>query len=256
MKKLPLISVFSLIAPLSFTSLSFAQQDEVQDMSDPLAVYTQAGAGVTNKGSNLKLGNSYDTGNPDTMAMNIVELKGIAGDSLGLDGNDSINQLRYRNFNLDMTNGRGAQIDVNWDFNNNVGNASYSFIQALPALGPVQLFPLAGIGITVTDTAVIRGDETEIGSVGYAIPSSFAVVGTYAKITLTDKIWLNYNPMYMTTLNSNEYMSDMMDGLYHEVVASYQINPKQNIRLFANYAATEFNADKNVDWRIEFNHQF
>ncbi|ABZ77093.1 conserved hypothetical protein [Shewanella halifaxensis HAW-EB4] len=258
MKNSTLVSALTLLAPLSFSPLSFAQQaqDEVQDMSDPLAVYTQAGAGVTNKGINLKLGNSYDTGNPDTMAMNIIELKGIAGDSLGLDGNDSISNLRYRNFNLDMTNGRGAQVDVNWDFNNNVGNASYSFIQALPAFGPVQLFPLAGVGITVTDTAVIRGEETEIGSVGYAIPSSFAVVGTYAKITLTDNIWLNYNPMYMTTLNNNEYMSDMMDGLYHEVVVSYQINPKQNIRLFANYAATDFNVDKNVDWRIEFNHQF
>ncbi|WP_076410484.1 hypothetical protein [Shewanella sp. UCD-KL12] len=257
MKTFSLINTLAVLAPLTLSAHAIAEQtDETQDMSDPLAVYTQAGAGVTNNGLNLKIGNSYDTGNIDTMAMNIIELKGIAGDSLGLDGNDSINTVRFRNFNLDTTNGRGTQIDVNWDFNTNLGSASYSFIQALPALGPLQLYPLAGVGITITDSAVIRGDENPVGSIGYAIPSSFAVVGTYAKITLTDKIWLNYNPMYMTTINNNEYMSDRMDGLYHEVVASYQINPKQNIRLFANYANTEFNQDNNIDWRIEFNHQF
>lgn len=144
MKKLTLNKLVFFTAPLLFTPLLYAQSEEkqTQDMSDPLAVYTQAGAGITNQGLNLKLGNSYDTGDEQTMAMNIIELKGFAGDSLGLDGNDSINSIRFRNFHIDTSNGRGTQIDVNWDFNNNLGNVSYSFIQALPAFGPVQLFPL------------------------------------------------------------------------------------------------------------------
>jgi hypothetical protein len=50
-------------------------------MSDPLAVYTQGGLGASDKGLNLKVGQSYDTGNPETMAMNIIEVKGIAGNS-------------------------------------------------------------------------------------------------------------------------------------------------------------------------------
>ena len=57
--------------------------DDVQDMSDPLAVYTQAGVGITNKGINFKVGQAYDTGNPSTMGMNIIEIKGIAGETLG-----------------------------------------------------------------------------------------------------------------------------------------------------------------------------
>ena len=227
--------------------------EDLQDMSDPTAVYTQLGAGITNEGLNIKFGNTYDTGNDDTMAMNLVEIKGFAADSLGLDGNDSVNAARFRNFTLDITNGRGAQIDANWNFNNNTGNISYSFIQALPALGSVQFYPLAGVGLTITDSAEIRGQESEIGSVGYALPSSFAVIGTYSKVMLSDKLWLNYNPMYFSTLNDNEFMSDHMDGLHHEIAASYQLNPRQNIRLFGNYAATEANDD--WDWRIEFNHQ-
>lgn len=243
-----------MIIPLTFTPSASAQkaEDNVQDMSDPLAVYTQAGFGVTDQGINIKIGSSYDTGNEETMAMNIIELKGMGGDSLGLDGNDSINSLRFRNFNLDTINGRGAQIDVNWDFNNNMGSASYSVMQALPAFGPVQLFPLAGLGLTITDKV------NEPGSSGYSVPSSFAVAGTYSKITITDKIWLNYNPMYMSTLNNNHGAADMMDGFYHEIIASYQINPLQNIRAYGNYAATDFNKanGKNKEWRIEFNHQF
>lgn len=241
----PLVCSFSLFA------------DEIQDMSDPLAVYTQAGAGMTNNGLNVKIGNSYDTGDIDTMAMNIIELKGIAGDVLGVDGDDSIDTVRFRNFSLDKTNGRGSQIDVNWDFDNHLGSASYSFIQALPSIGAVQFYPLAGVGLTVTDTAKFTTTEgNDFGSVGYAIPSSFAVVGTYAKVTITEDIWLNYNPMYMTTLNNNSRMKDMMDGFYHEVVASYQLNPTQTVRTYANYNDTDSNVDKDWSWRVEFNHQF
>ncbi|WP_062261150.1 hypothetical protein [Endozoicomonas arenosclerae] len=228
--------------------------NEVQDMSDPLAVYTQTGAGVTNKGMNIKVGLAYDTGTVDSMAMNIIEIKGLGADLLGLDGDDSLDSLRFRNFKLVTTNGRGTQIDINWNFDTGSGNASYSFIQALPAMVAVQLYPLAGIGLTVSDSAEIRGQQSDIGSVGYAMPSTYAVIGTYAKITLTEKVWLNYNPMYISTLNDNEYMSDRMDGFHHELVASYQMNPYQNVRLFGNYSATEVN--DSWDWRVEFNHQF
>ncbi len=253
MTRLKLTTIGTLICTCALVSAPLFAED-VQDMSDPLAVYTQAGAGVTDKGLNIKIGNTYDTGNPDTMAMNIIEIKGFGGELLGLDGNDSINSVRFRNFSLDTTNGRGAQIDVNWDFNNNTGNASYSLIQALPAMGPVQFYPLAGVGVTITDSAEIRGQSSDIGSVGYALPSSYGVIGTYTKITITDKIWLNYNPMVIATFNDNEFMSDRMDGVHHELAASYQLNPRQNIRLFGNYADTQMNDE--WEWRVEFNHQF
>ncbi|WP_394212197.1 hypothetical protein [Enterovibrio calviensis] len=250
-RSLTLLS-FALVSP----SLLASDSDEtLQNMSDPLAVYTQGGMGVTDQGLNFKLGMAYDTGNPDTMAMNILELKGFAGDFLHLDGNDSFDSLRYRHFSLDTTTGRGSQLDVNWDFDNDLGSASYSFIQALPAMGDLQLYPLAGVGLTVTDTAEIRGVEHELGSVGYAIPSTYMVVGTYAKYTINENIWLNYNPMYINTLNSNHYMSDLMDGWHHEVAASYQLNSRQNVRLFANYADSS-GSSSSVDWRLEFNHQF
>jgi len=252
MKKLLLLNF--LITSSFVTSSAFAEE-KIQDMSDPLAVYTQAGIGISDTGLNLKVGNSYDTGDPNTMAMNILEIKGFGADLLGLDGNDSIDNVRYRNFNLDLANGRGAQVDINWNFNSDIGSASYSFIQALPKFGALELYPMIGFGLTISDTAKIQGEENPIGSVGYAIPSTFMVVGTYSKITITDDFWLNYNPMYISTVNSNAYMSARMDGLHHEFAASYQLNPRQNIRLFANYTDSDIN-DEKLSFRLEFNHQF
>ena len=249
----------SLLATLSPTAFS---NDNIQDMSDPLAVYTQAGIGYTDKGVNVKVGQTYDTGKESTAGMNVFELKGIAGEAVGWNGkarednNDSPSLVRYRNFQADLTNGRGSQIDINYNLNSEMGTASYSFIQALPKMGPLNFFPLAGIGAAFGNNVV--GDDGDTIS-GYSVPGTFAVVGTYAKLSLTDKVWLNYNPMWMTTLSgSDSYKEHGFEGddsvLQHEVAASYQITPRFNVRYFANWSE---NTDINDgDHRIEFNYQF
>jgi hypothetical protein len=66
-----------------FMSTPTFAEEELQDMSDILAVYTQAGIGYTDKGINIKIGQAYDSGKPSTMAMNVLEIKGIYGDALG-----------------------------------------------------------------------------------------------------------------------------------------------------------------------------
>lgn len=113
------ISSIALSVAVALSGSALADSQDVQDMSDPLSVYTQAGLGYTDKGLNLKIGQAYDTGDTDTMAMNVLEIKGFAGDAIGWNGrgaDDSIDSLRYRNFSVDLTNGRGAQVDVNVAF--------------------------------------------------------------------------------------------------------------------------------------------
>ncbi|WP_061016080.1 hypothetical protein [Vibrio splendidus] len=244
-------------------------EDSVQDMSDPLAVYTQAGAGYSDKGLNLKFGQTYDTGSDTTMGMNVLEVKGIAGDAIGFrdndkskfkDVDDSIDSVRFRNFTVDLTNGRGAQVDVNYNFDTNQGSASYSFIQALPKFGPVNLYPLAGAGIAAGEplTDKSRSDADELHD-RYDMHGTFYVAGMYAKIEITDKIWLNYNPMYMGTIGgSDTYKNGAFYGdnsiMTHEFAASYQINPRLNVRYFANWnEEVDF---EDGDHRVEFNYQF
>jgi len=249
----------SLIIALSPSAFA---DDDVQDMSDPLSVYTQAGLGYTDKGLNVKVGHAYDTGNSKTAAMNVFELKGIAGETLGWNGssrennNDSPSTVRFRNFTADLSNGRASQIDVNYDLNNEMGTASYSLVQALPKLGPFNFFPLAGVGAAFGNNVI--GDDGDKIS-GYSIPGTFAVVGTYAKLSLTDNIWLNYNPMWMKTLSgSDTYKEHGFENddsvLQHEIAASYKITPRFNVRYFANWSENSNFNDGNH--RVEFNYQF
>lgn len=239
-------------------------ESEVQDMSDPLAVYTQAGFGVTNKGLNVKIGQTYDTGSDTTMGMNVIEMKGIYGEALGWDSNDkkdnSMDSIRFRNFSVDMTNGRGKQIDVNYSVESETLDASYSFIQALPKMGMVQLYPLAGVGVRAMNGEYNTDGSVDTATSGYTVPGTYGVVGLYSKVTITDKIWLNYNPMYLTSLSGsdvyqdNAFGADNSDVIAHEFAASYQIEPRLNVRYFANWS--DESSFGEGDHRVELNYQF
>ncbi|CAM4211357.1 hypothetical protein [Vibrio agarivorans] len=239
---------------------AYAESNEVQDMSDPLAVFTQVGGGITDKGLNLKVGKTYDTGKDNVAGMNVLEIKGIGGETFGWHNdesrlNDSVDSFRLRNFSANLKNGRGTQLDLSYDLNSEFGSASYSFIQALPKIGPLQLYPLAGAGVAFGNN--VMGDDGDIVS-GYSFPGTFGLVGTYTKIELSDNIWINYNPMYMTTLSGSdtykEHGFENVDSvLTHEFAVSYQITPRANVRYFANW--TENTDFSDGDHRIEFNYQ-
>ena len=255
------LKMTKLLSVLALSSVTFAavasDSDTTQDMSDPLAVYTQVGMGYTDRGLNLKLGQTFDTGNDNTMGMNVFELKGFMGETFSWDdeANNSVDSFRFRRFGADLTNGRGSQIDANYDLATESGTLSYSVIQTIPKIGPIQLYPLAGVGASIGNNVV--GDDGDVIS-GYSVPGTFAVIGTYGKLDITDKIWLNYNPMWMSTLSGsdnfkNQGMAGKSDLLAHEFAASYQINPRLNVRYFANW--TEHDNFMDGEHRLEVNYQ-
>lgn len=130
-------------------------------------------------------------------------------------------------------------------------------IQALPAMGPVNLYPLIGAGASFGNNTLEDDGTTDSG---YSIMGTYYQVGLYAKVTITDNIWLNYNPFYISTLSGSDVYKDNAYGenndtvLLHELVLSYQINPRLNVRYFANWSE---NIDFNYgDQRIEMNYQF
>lgn len=125
-------------------------EEVLQDMSDPLAIYTQAGIGFSNKGLNIKVGQSYDTGNPETMGMYLVEIKGIGGDVIGWDDesitSNSVDSIRFRYGGVNTTNGRGSQLDINYDLHSEAGAITYSFVQALPPIWGIHFYPFEVLG--------------------------------------------------------------------------------------------------------------
>jgi len=249
---------------VSFSSYA-DNQKEVQDMSDPLAVYTQIGFGTTNKGLNLKVGQAYDTGIATTAGMNVIEVKGIYGDALGWESDskttDSIDSFRFRNFSVDLSSMSATQIDANYNLNANLVadesmDVSYSFIKALKPMGRFTFYPLAGVGASLGENTL---EDDGSRDSGYSIMGAYGLVGMYAKVTINDKIWLNYNPFWLTTIGGSDNYKDHYYGLNQshiltqEFAASYQINPRMNLRYFANW-------NENVDFvdgdhRLEFNYQ-
>lgn len=228
------------------------------DMSDPLAVFTMAGFGVTNRGINLKVAKSYDTGDENELGMNLFELKGIYGDTLGWedDAENSIDSFRLRNLTVNPNTGLGGQIDLSYGFNSESGTLSYSLLQALPAWGRFNFYPLVGAGVALANNTL--QDDGSIAS-GYSFPGTFATVGMYSKFTITDSIWLNYNPIWNTSLSGSDLFVDHgfenhSSVLMHEFIVSYQIDPRSNIRYFANWS--EHTDLSDGDHRIEYNYQF
>ncbi|WP_304636384.1 MULTISPECIES: hypothetical protein [Pseudoalteromonas] len=249
---------------VSFSSYA-DNQKEVQDMSDPLAVYTQIGFGTTNKGLNLKVGQAYDTGIATTAGMNVIEVKGIYGDALGWESDskttDSIDSFRFRNFSVDLSSMSATQIDANYNLNANLVadesmDVSYSFIKALKPMGRFTFYPLAGVGASLGENTL---EDDGSRDSGYSIMGAYGLVGMYAKVTINDKIWLNYNPFWLTTIGGSDNYKDHYYGLNqshiltHEFAASYQINPRMNLRYFANWNENVNFVDG--DHRLEFNYQ-
>lgn len=257
-------------------SANSESEEELQDMSDPMAIFTQAGFGFSNKGVNFKYGATYETGIANTAGMKLLEVKGAGGEWLGWSGtssrDNSIDSVRFRDFQVSFETGRGRMIDLDYSFNETPlgytsGSASYNFIQALPSLGPVQLFPLAGVGLSIANNYdyTTPGESERDVRDGISVPGMFGAVGMYSVIRMNDKVWFNYNPIWMTTIaGSDKYVDHGFYGgagslgensiLLHEVAASYQINPRLNVRYFANW--TEHADFIDGDHRIEFNYQF
>jgi hypothetical protein len=249
----------------SIDSSTETPQKEIQDMSDPLAVYTRVGAGLTNLGINLKVGIDYDTGKDSTTAMHVLEMKGGLGDTLGWGDDDlrdnSIDNVRYRNFVLNKENGRGTQIDVNYVFDESYiadqsGDLSYSFLQGFNPVGKLKLYPLIGAGLAFGKDSL--EDDGEVDS-GYSINGTFLVAGMFGKYAFNKKFWVNYNPFWATTLTGSDVYKDNAYGqgndsvLTHEVAVGYQFTPRMNVRYFGNW--NEYNSFSDGIHKVEFNYQ-
>ena len=118
------------------------------------------------------------------------------------------------------------------------------------------MYPLIGGGLAFGKDSF--QDDGEVSS-GYAINGTFLVTGMYAKYAINKKIWVNYNPLWVTTLTGSTWYKDNAYGIgnssifTHEVAAGYQISPRANIRYYANWH--ENNSYSDGIHKIEFNYQ-
>ena len=174
---------------------------------------------------------------------------------------NSIDSIRFRNLKVDMRNGRGSQIDFNYGFDEShlakhTSDISYGIMQALPEVWRFKIYPLVGAGVSFGKD--VLNDDGNIDE-GYSFNGTYALIGMYGKMKITENMWINYNPFWLTSISGsniykdNAYGSNNSSLFTHEFALNYQFTPRLNIRYFANWNANlNFN---DGDHRIELNYQ-
>jgi hypothetical protein len=214
---------------------------EPVDLSDPMAVYTSVGGSYGTEGANLKMGLAYDTGNDATIGMHIIEVKNMIDD-------DSDLSLRYRHFGVDLTNGRGTQIDVNHNAEEGVGTASYGIMQMLPVTSNFAIYPVLAAGIQY-DINSDKAHDPNDG--GLSVPGAFVSLTAYSKFTINENWWLNYNPTFLYGVAGQLNGEDV---LVHEFAISRKVGVDKSVRLYHNLGNND--NFKEGETRLEFNMAF
>ncbi len=240
---------------IAATSFAAETEKEVQDMSDPMAIYTSGGISYGTNGLNLKMMKTLDTGSKTDLSAIIVEIKDMDfaddGDVRhGTERSSAPSNLRLRKFDVDMTTGRGISYDIMHNTDKDAGMLSVGVMQALPINSFWTAYPILGAGVWYAE------DEQN----GIDVPGVTLNLTMYNKFTVTDKIWLNWNLTYAEGIFGKEEFKDdrnsASDSLVHEFIASYQIDPRNNLRLWHNTSQDKMNEDDTGETRLEFNHQF
>ncbi len=230
------------IMSLVLASTIFAEEKketEVADMSDPMAIYTMVGGSYGNSGADFKFMKTLESDNPTGGRALIGEAKG------GFKGDELFSDYRLRYFEADFKTGRGNSIDVMYNSASERGTVTTGIMQALPLTEKFTLYPIVGAGLAFSQ------DELQ----GINSPGAFLNFTLYSKYQLTDKIWFNYNPSYNHGIYGADTFKDNLkgeEGLNHEFIASYQINPISNVRAY--YNVNQANLDDGV-WKLEYNRQ-
>ena len=123
------------------------------------------------------------------------------------------------------------------------------------------MYPLAGIGATIANDVYknANGWADANSPSGISIPGLYANLGMYSRVAITKNFWLNYNPVWLSSIGGSDAYKENTYGrgessvFTHEVTASYQISPQFNVRYFGNWS-------NHIDFvdgghRIEFNYQ-
>lgn len=215
------------------------EKEETADMSDPMAIYTMLGGSYGSEGADFKFMSTLESDNPTGGKAIVGEAKG------GLKDGEFFSDYRLRLFEADFKTGRGSSLDLMYNTESESGSITKGIMQMVPVTEKFTLYPILGAGIAFNQHE----------HAGINVPGAFLNFTLYSKYQLTEKIWLNYNPSYNHGIYGADIFKDNLkgeEGLNHEFIASYQINPVSNVRAY--YNVNQANLDEGV-WKLEYNRQ-
>ncbi|MCG9627426.1 hypothetical protein L1D34_21570 [Vibrio mediterranei] len=228
-----------------------------------VAAETAAGIGLDNQGANLKL--QYEASSTSSLTKGIVELKGIAGDSLGWSGTEqrdnSIDSVRARLFSNSKTSGLGFYMDANYDVERESADLSANMSWHYQ-YQKLEVLPYVGMGLTLVNGQLPLeeyGYPIDDHVTGYTLPGSYGQVGAYLSYHLLDNLTFTYNPEYRATLGGaasyvNAYYEGDSSQFHNEVRLSYAINKQWDVQYHSEWYAGDKSSD--VVQGLEFNYHF
>ncbi|MCL1094679.1 hypothetical protein [Shewanella kaireitica] len=228
------------------------------------------GIGFDNYGAKVKV--QYNSESADSISKSIIEIKGVAGDSLGWVDKDqgiadnSIDSVRIRMFNNDKGSGLGSYFDANYDVNSQALDASAN-ASWLYQNDRIKIVPYIGLGLTIENGYIGAVPNPETGEMtpaagyveGYTLPGAYAEVGVYAEVQLVDKLTFMYNPEWRSSIGGKDsYVDTYYNGesniFHNELRLTYQINKHFDIQYSSEWNAEQGYSD--AVRGIEFNYYF
>ncbi|MCF4176859.1 oligogalacturonate-specific porin KdgM family protein [Vibrio sp. McD22-P3] len=249
-------TTFSVLSLALLATSTLAAENQVASVS--------AGIGFDNYGASLKM--QYEKNSESNVTKGIMELKGIAGSSIGWSNSnerdDSIDSFRARFFSNNASSGIGGYLDTNYDVEKEAANVSGN-ISFLYKYHKLEVLPYAGLGLSIVNGELPleeNGYPVDDDHVtGYTMPGSFGQVGIYFSYDITDKLNFTYNPEYRTTLGGSEsYVNNYFDGdsyqFYNEVRLGYRINQQWDMKYHIEWYSNQ--SDVDAINGVEINYHF
>ncbi|GEM81316.1 hypothetical protein [Vibrio superstes] len=244
-----------LIASLASTSALAASNEDTSSVT--------AGIGFDNYGASVKV--QIDDQTEAHQTKGILEVKGIAGDSLGWSGSnerdDSIDSVRARYFNTDKASNFGSYVDTEYDVEQEKLDLSANITWRYQ-FNRLEILPYAGVGLTILNGEIPleeHGIAADDHVTGYTLPGTYGQIGAYAKVNILDNLDFMYNPEWRSTLGgaaayTNGYYNGDDTQFTNEIRLTYRITTNFDVQYHEEWDSEQDYSDATRGF--EFNYKF
>ncbi len=186
------------------------------DMSDPMAIYTNAGLSFGTGGIDMKLGLQIPS---DGGFSNMIILEGKGAFRKG--ESEEFASYRGRYFAGQQEGSLRFAVDVNYNAEADVALYNTGVFYTQPISSNLTIYPGMMVGKATNGGTVAPGTEES---------TTIMTAMFYSRYTLSDKTWLTVNPTY--THYREEFGDVGRNNFSMEMGIGYQLNKKTNVRLW------------------------
>lgn len=230
-------------------------------MANEYNISTGVATGTDGLNFNVELDRNDDT----AMSFYRLDAKGVYGEALGWNSDDnqddSIDTLRVRMGEIHNDSKMGMYMDAEYDRDIERLDASAGIIGEIKTK-QLTIRPFATFGLVAQNTIESIGPaEVEAG---YTIPGTYATVGAYTEYQVTERVSVQYNPLWKTAVSGKSHHTEhgFIDNkdkghgsiLINEFAIAYKINTQVKLQYVAEW--DQHTSLSDGEQMIELKYQF